>query len=859
MNMKSMIESRINYREFYSRFVDLGNKKPNPKGEVLVICPFHNDHKPSLSINLNNGLSFCLSGCGGWNVIGFYAKITNVKRWEAKNNLAKELGISMTGEKHGSSYQQKDKSDANPLPMNLVEHCVKALEKSPEHQKYLQENRGISPDVWKKYQLGIFEGDTTIPVIQDGVVVNVYKHNPNRQPKILPWSAGRPVTIYPWGPVIGDKVIICEGQFDGMCLESFTGLEWRTGTGGANTWKEEWNSIFKDKDVVIAYDADEAGMKGTERVMKNLTGIAASIKTIAWPEFMADKQHKDITDFFVTSKQTAEDFMRAISVAKETSSIPDVEVRGNQYFRKGSSYPLSNFRICVKAKIQQPDGISRQAVLIGIDGTETEPFTIKPESMSSVISFKTFILGLGDFIYDGKADDLNEIWKLELLQESSKTIVRPDHIGWYEKEELWLFGNCAVKDGTIYEPDDDGIIWIGDRGYQPLCFYDTTDVNNASTPVFDKADKIAAEDVKVLLYRSFGGFEPLLGLAWIFAVMFGREILAEFKTFPILFIEGKRQAGKTTLARWLMNFFGMPNAARSISETTQTALSRMLGYFSSLPIHMDEYRNSSRITSKDSFLRSVYDRQGAGKGRIETIGIRQVPVRGFLVLSGEETPEDNALLTRCVVLSCSGKDRDDALYSQIEPLSPRFSSITLDVLKNKANIWPKVLASIKMLETAYSVDLAIDPRTAKNYSIVGGTLLAIVGNDPDFRAWLDSKALAKKTENDEQFVVNDFFEDLVILATMDKIDTRTCIIKDDKIYLWYRAVYDIWAQYVNTSSRREIPKRNALLSYLRKEDFFIKDNYATRFFGCQTVKALVLDFEKCPPVVKGLIVKNHAP
>ena len=59
------------------------------KGWVTVICPFHNDKNPSLSINLDSGGFYCHAcRASGGNVIEFHRKLKGISFTEA----AKDLG-----------------------------------------------------------------------------------------------------------------------------------------------------------------------------------------------------------------------------------------------------------------------------------------------------------------------------------------------------------------------------------------------------------------------------------------------------------------------------------------------------------------------------------------------------------------------------------------------------------------------------------------------------------------------------------------------------------------------------------------------------------------------------------------------
>ena len=61
-----------------------------------------------------------------------------------------------------------------------------------------------------------------------------------------------------------------------------------TATGGAGTWKPEWNATFKGLDVVICYDADQKGWAGAHKAGKAIAKEAARVRIIKWPDCMLD-------------------------------------------------------------------------------------------------------------------------------------------------------------------------------------------------------------------------------------------------------------------------------------------------------------------------------------------------------------------------------------------------------------------------------------------------------------------------------------------------------------------------------------------------------------------------------------------
>lgn len=90
----------------------------------------------------------------------------------------------------------------------------------------------------------------------------------------------------------GQPVILCEGEADVICARSH-GLNAVTQTGGAGTWKRAFSEALRGRDVVIAYDADLAGLLGAMRVVTDLTGQAQSIRLVLWPEAMIPPPGED--------------------------------------------------------------------------------------------------------------------------------------------------------------------------------------------------------------------------------------------------------------------------------------------------------------------------------------------------------------------------------------------------------------------------------------------------------------------------------------------------------------------------------------------------------------------------------------
>lgn len=97
----------------------------------------------------------------------------------------------------------------------------------------------------------------------------------------------------------GERVYICEGEWDGMALQWLLCTLGEKGVvvamPGANTFKREWVPSFLDREVYTLYDHDEAGEAGELLALERLTGTAKKIYWLHWPESLPLKF--DVRDF----------------------------------------------------------------------------------------------------------------------------------------------------------------------------------------------------------------------------------------------------------------------------------------------------------------------------------------------------------------------------------------------------------------------------------------------------------------------------------------------------------------------------------------------------------------------------------
>lgn len=134
-------------------------------------------------------------------------------------------------------------------------------------------------------------------------------------------------------------VIICEGEFDAMLLES-KGFIAVTSTGGAFTFREEWLPVLAGKEIFICLDNDQAGQQGTLKIAR----MIPHAKVMVLPGVGAKG---DVTDWFKMEGNDSEGFRMLMSIAEPLPPEPEApKTRPKRHGKDRDDaklVPLSNF------------------------------------------------------------------------------------------------------------------------------------------------------------------------------------------------------------------------------------------------------------------------------------------------------------------------------------------------------------------------------------------------------------------------------------------------------------------------------------------------------------------------------------
>jgi hypothetical protein len=188
----------------------------------------------------------------------------------------------------------------------------------PTLKKSFQEKRGLTDESLAKFLIGWDGRRYTVPIYgEDGELVNVRRYKPNARDhafKMISYAKGSGSARIDGYDILAkhDTVIMTEGELDRR-LGLQEGLPCVGHTGGAKTFKMEWAKHFTGKTVYVAYDDDDQGDAGADKVAKILKETAAAVYRL---RLETGIKGGDLTDFLHVQGHDGDDVWERAKVAE---------------------------------------------------------------------------------------------------------------------------------------------------------------------------------------------------------------------------------------------------------------------------------------------------------------------------------------------------------------------------------------------------------------------------------------------------------------------------------------------------------------------------------------------------------------
>ena len=237
--------------------------------------------KPSASINKDMGAFNCFVCGRHGNELEFAQMLTGLPKDEIIKGHLVQSEIENDYENWEAMQHQELLNDFDMLlklnDLNITEQTIKSV------------------------KLGKITNKLATPVFVNGKLKNVARYNINKIPntpkvEYIPNSKTGDIVPFDLWESNPANTIVCEGEKDMLVARSY-GMNAITLTGGSqSSLKQEYLEHFKNRNVYIVYDNDDAGRTGAKKLYKQLADICKVFITDISIVCKEDKE--DVSDFF---------------------------------------------------------------------------------------------------------------------------------------------------------------------------------------------------------------------------------------------------------------------------------------------------------------------------------------------------------------------------------------------------------------------------------------------------------------------------------------------------------------------------------------------------------------------------------
>ena len=305
---KEEIRARLPVEDVVSQYIELKRAGRNLKGR----SPWGVDKTPSFMVSPEKGIWHDFSANKGGDIFSFIMEVEGISFREALEKLAAQAGVELTKYNGGDERVAKMKARAREALELATKYYQFALSRNKKVAEYVFYKRNMNRNTVKKFRVGyapnsgkaltkflqsrgytveelkaagllnrfdgdMFRGRMTIPFIDTNGVIGFTARVLNKsEPKYL----NTPETIlfnkgrFIFGLAQAKEairtegfVVIVEGNMDVISSHQ-AGVPEAVATSGTAMTEQHLKTLARmTKDIRLAYDGDEAGVKATERAI----------------------------------------------------------------------------------------------------------------------------------------------------------------------------------------------------------------------------------------------------------------------------------------------------------------------------------------------------------------------------------------------------------------------------------------------------------------------------------------------------------------------------------------------------------------------------------------------------------------
>lgn len=433
---------------------------------------------------------------------------------------------------------------------------------------------------------------------------------------------------------------------------------------------------------------------------------------------------------------------------------------------------------------------------------------------------------------------------------------RCNQVGKVVDSNVWLFDNYGINSAgeVVYEENGtynlDGVNYVPPAESMDRSMY-KKDVIMATPGLVERREVFK---FLVDIARNQGTDMPWILLGWIGACFAKDIIQAHGYGFPVCYLTGNAQSGKTTLAKWVLQAAGFKNSVALGARSSAFGINVMSSVYGNLPLWFDDIRSLGEEGIWNSIILGAYENATDLKGTVNGTLKETLEYRCGLFITSEFFVKSPAAQSRCLELECDEVLQDRTLYNDVDKAAARL----LPVIGARAieKIQKKQINFVEIMEKARDelLDLGVNSRFAANYAVVLAGFKAMFGDyvDEGDELWKEfEEFLCNFAGNNNKNVRNNSYAQELVKEIAEILTDRQYqmyykfgedwIIREDMLILKTSGLFELWRRYKGINQTGDYNSKKEFVSQLRRLSFAVRNTAGTAMINGNNFTVIKFD------------------
>ena len=668
-----------------------------------------------------------------------------------------------------------------------------------------------------------------------------------------------------------------------------------------DVFKEEFNKL-------VAIPTTEEGFRGVAETTEILTKeylepyvrmflLEDKYARVKFAKFLREVQGKDRGFLLEDIKDIIKDLVKAneetdkvlppdsIIPTKEeleqimTEPFKEGEEGGYVYARltkEGVKYErFTNFTIKVLRQVQMADGeVKSEWELTTMDGRVRVILVGAEEKASSSDFLKQLAKAPGYYYGPVNTPSFHQRFVFYIEGNTDAPIAMcPERVGRYEN--VWLFdefgidskGNVVKLSAETNTYNLDGVDYLPPKNQ----FLNGEYNNTCYMPVPGELTRDKVLRLLELFKQNQGTIACLAMLGWIGATYFKDKIIERKMGFPVCYITGNAQSGKTTLANWLLQGCGFKDKLSGGARSSISGINAVSQIYGNLPLWFDDIRGLGEDGIWNTIVLGFYENTADYKAtKTRSLSVLH-KYNASLLITSEFFMSSPAAASRCCRFVVDSFRQDRAIFMEVDKVMSEVLpylgvECAVNLQKNQFEVYKEVVRYKKMME-----EQGVGGRIGMNYAILLAgfkllTLKYVAETDEIFKELVEYLVNTVKQEEEEILEHNyaeNFLIDVVNMLCSPVYDSKleygkAWFFRDDKVYILTKEsnLYNLWKEYRKNDGDVKNINEQSFISQLRRIEGSVRNSNGTTTFNNRQVAALGYDLtileKKKNPTIAGI-------